>query len=103
MAPRPGKSLSSHKRILTGNLVLRPFNPNHDTELITDASRIGLGFALLQIDPSTNNRYLIQCGSRSLTSPETRYAVCELEGLAILYGITKCRHYLWYGSLYCPN
>ena len=55
---------------------------------------VGLGFALLQIDPSTNNRYLIQCGSRSLTSPETRYAVCELEGLAILYGITKCRHYL---------
>ena len=29
-----------------------------------------------------------------LTSPETRYAVCELEGLAILYGIVKCRHYL---------
>ena len=46
------------------------------------------------MDPLTNNRHLIQCGSRSLTSPETRYAVCELEGLAILYGITKCRHYL---------
>ena len=79
---------------MTGNLVLRPFNPDYDTELITDASRIGLGFALLQMDPLTNNRHLIQCGSRSLTSPETRYAVCELEGLAILYGITKCRHYL---------
>ena len=49
---------------------------------------------MLQVDPLSKNRYLIQCGSRSLTSPETRYAVCELEGLAILYGITKCRHYL---------
>ena len=82
------------KEILTGNLVLRPFNPNYDTELVTDASRIGLGFALLQVDTLTKNRHLIQCGSRSLSSPETRYAVCELEGLAILYGITKCRHYL---------
>ena len=46
------------------------------------------------MDPVRNNRHLIQCGSRSLTSPETRYAVCELEGLSILYAITKCRHYL---------
>ena len=82
------------KDILTGKLVLRPFNPSYDTELITDASRIGLGFALLQVDPSTGNRHLIQCGSRSLSGPETRYAVCELEGLAILYAIIKCKHYL---------
>ena len=92
--PDQEKAFQCTKDILTGNLVLRPFNPNLDTELITDASRIGLGFALLQVDPVTNNRHLIQCGSRSLTSPETRYAVCELEGLSILYAITKCRHYL---------
>ena len=92
--PDQENAFKTTKDILTGNLVLRPFNPNHDTELLTDASRIGLGFILLQADPLTGNRHLIQCGSRSLTGPETRYAVCELEGLAILYGITKCRHYL---------
>ena len=75
-------------------MVRRTFDLNLHTELITDASRIGLGFALLQVDPMTGNRHLIQCGSRSLTGPESRYAVCELEGLAILYAITKCRHYL---------
>ena len=92
--PDQESAFKTTKEILTGDLILKPFNPNHDTELITDASRIGLGFALLQVDPLTGNRHLIQCGSRSLSGPETRYAVCELEGLAILYAITKCRHYL---------
>ena len=82
------------KQILTGQLVLRPFNPNFVTELITDASRQGLGFVLMQQDPSTGNRHLIQCGSRSLNNPETRYAICELEALAIYYGVNKCKHYL---------
>ena len=60
----------------------------------TDASRLGLGFVPLQQDPVSGHRHIIQCGSRSLTGPESRYAVCELEGLAILYAINKCRHYL---------
>ena len=92
--PDQADAFQKTKDILTGDLVLKSFNPHHVTELITDASRKGLGFVLMQIDPSTGNRHLIQCGSRSLTSPETRYAVCELEGLAILYAINKCRHYL---------
>ena len=92
--PEQVQAFQKTKKILTGNLVLRPFNPDLVTELFTDASRKGLGFVLLQQDPKTGNRHLIQCGSRSLSSPESRYAVCELEGLAILYGIEKCRHYL---------
>ena len=48
----------------------------------------------MQTDPSSGNRHLIQCGSRSLTDAESRYAVCELEGLAVFYAINKCRHYL---------
>ena len=92
--PDQQSAFQNTKNILTGNLVLKIFDPNHDTELITDASRKGLGFALMQVDPSTGHRHLIQCGSRSLASPETRYAVCELEGLAILYAVNKCRHYL---------
>ena len=37
---------------------------------------------------------LIQCGSRALNGPESRYAVCEIEAIGILYAIQKCRHYL---------
>ena len=82
------------KSMLTGDLMLRHFNPLWPTEVVTDASRKGLGFALMQTDPATGYSHLIQCGSRCLTDAETRYAVCELEGLAILYAIKKCRHYL---------
>ena len=92
--PDQEKSFKTTKEILVGPLSLKTFNPNYETELVTDASRIGLGFALLQVDPITGNRQLVQCGSRSLTGPESRWAVCELEILAIFYAITKCRHYL---------
>jgi hypothetical protein len=37
---------------------------------------------------------LIQAGSRSLAPAESRYAVSELECLAIFYAIIKCRHFL---------
>ena len=92
--PDHALSMQETKDILTGDLVLKTFDPNHVTELITDASRKGLGFILMQVDPSNGNRHLIQCGSRSLADPESRYAVCELEGLAILYAVNKCKHYL---------
>ena len=92
--PDQEKAFKTTKEILGGPLILKTFNPNYETELVTDASRIGLGFALLQVDPLTGNRQLVQCGSRSLTGPESRWAVCELEILAIFYAITKCRHYL---------
>ena len=77
--PDQQQAFQKTKEILTSNLVLKPFNPAYITELITDASRIGLGFVLLQQDPLTGNKHLIQCGSRSLNDAETRYAVCELE------------------------
>ena len=92
--PDHALSMQKTKDILTGDLVLKTFDPNHVTELYTDASRKGLGFILMQVDPSNGNRHLIQCGSRSLADPESRYAVCELEGLAILYAVNKCKHYL---------
>lgn len=83
------------KKILTGDLVLRPFNPAApSTELIVDASRSGLGFLLMQTDANTRRRHLVQCGSRALQPAETRYAVCELEMLSCLFAIQKCKHYL---------
>ena len=82
------------KTILTGPLVLRNFDSARPTRLETDASRLGLGFALLQQDPETNNWHLIQCGSRGLTDPESRYAVCELEMLSICWSLIKSRHWI---------
>ena len=82
------------KSILTGNLILRNFDPALKTRVVTDASRIGTGFCLLQLNPKDGRWHLVQCGSKSLNGPESRYAVCELEGLGILHALRKCRHYL---------
>ena len=74
--------------------MLRNFDSSRKTRLETDASRQGLGFALLQAYPNTNNWHLVQCGSRALSDAETRYAVCELEMLAICWSLLKCRHWI---------
>ena len=46
--PDQAKAFQNAKDILTGDIVLKTFNPNFQTELVTDASRSGLGFVLLQ-------------------------------------------------------
>ena len=81
-------------RVLTSDLVVKPFDKSCKTELLTDASRLkGLGYALIQRAQDGNPR-LIQCSSRSLTSAEKNYATIELECLAIAWAIEDCRFYL---------
>ena len=57
-----------------------------------DASRQGLGFILQQKTGDEWN--LVQAGSRFLSDAETRYAVIELEMLAVCWAVTKCRIFL---------
>ena len=52
----------------------------------------GLGFALLQQHGGIWR--LVQCGSRFLTDTESRYAMVELEMLAALWAMNKCRVFL---------
>ena len=63
------------------------------TRIETDASRTkGLGFALLQYQDEKWR--LIQCGSRFLSDAESRYAMIELECLAVVWAIRKCHVFL---------
>ena len=83
------------KRILTSDLLVQPFDPTLKSELLTDAARLGgLGYALIQRHSDGSLR-LIQCGSRALSSPETRYATNELEMLAVHYAVKDCHFYLY--------
>lgn len=82
------------KQHLASPPILKPFQ--HDLPIIlqTDASRLhGLGFALLQ-QSANGQLHLIQAGSRFINETESRYAIIELELLAIVWATTKCRHYL---------
>ena len=82
------------KKLLTSNVIVKFFDSSLPTELLTDASRLkGLGFALIQVDKN-NQLCLVSCGSRSLSSAESRYATVELECLAIHFALGKCRHFL---------
>ena len=82
------------KRILCSNMIVKPFDQNLKTYLITDASRLhGLGFALLQLEP-TNKFRLIQCGSKSLNDTQRNYVTIENECFAINHTIKKCKFYL---------
>ena len=82
------KAFEEVKLHLSTNMINHHFDEGLPTELLTDASRLkGLGFALIQRDGDKIK--MIQCGSRSLTSAERNYAVCELEALAIEWAINK--------------
>ena len=82
------------KDILSGPLIVKNFDSSRKTRLDTDASRTGLGFALMQEEPETGNWVMIHCGSRALTPAEANYSVCNLELLAVVYALSKCRHWL---------
>jgi transposase InsO family protein len=74
--------------------LVKAFDVNLPTELLTDASRLyGFGFALVQKEPEGALR-LIQCGSCALTPAQKNYATIELEASAILWATVKCDHYL---------
>jgi hypothetical protein len=91
--PEHEEAFARVKDALTSPLVVRFFDPDLPTELLTDASRLkGLGYALVQRDGE--GMRLIKCGSRSLSPAETRYATIELEALAIHWAIASCRFYL---------
>lgn len=82
------------KKALCSPPVLTQFDPDRETMIQTDASRLnGLGYVLLQKDRNDIWK-LVQCGSRFLTDTESRYAMVELELRAVEWAIRKCKIYL---------
>ena len=80
------------KASLTSAPTLAYFDPTKPTRLCTDASRQGLGFILQQ--QHADAWLIIQAGSRFLSDAESRYAVVELELLAVSWAINKCHMFL---------
>ena len=86
-------ALVAAKQHLSTSPVLAFFNVSRPTRLCTDASRQGLGFILQQQSP-TGQWVLVQAGSRFLSEAESRYAVIELEMLAVAWAANKCKTFL---------
>lgn len=64
--------------------------------LTTDASDVGMGAVLSQVQGSEGNRkeHVIAYASRLLKAPETRYPAHEKEGAAIIWSLNKFHEYL---------
>ena len=73
------------KSILSSSPVVSFFDVSKETELIVDASPVGLGAMLVQYDKKRNPS-VVAYGSRALTSVEMRYkSQLEREALAVVW------------------
>jgi len=92
------------KRIIKKDCALQYYRPEKSLYIESDASKIGLGAALLQIDPKIQTEYdteippteclrPIAYGSKSLTTTEQNYSNIEREALGILHALQKFHHY----------
>lgn len=70
------------------------FNKSHKTELIVDASPIGLGAVLVQYDEAKKPR-IIACASKALADNEKRYPQTHREALAIIWGVQRFQYFLY--------
>jgi hypothetical protein len=66
------------------------FNVDWETEIIVDASPVGLGAVLVQYNPKNpKERHIVCFASRMLTDVERRQSQVEKESLAVVYGPEK--------------
>ncbi|XP_058814769.1 uncharacterized protein LOC131678572 isoform X2 [Topomyia yanbarensis] len=69
------------------------YDPDDQTELLVDASPIGLGAVLVQFNKSSIPR-IIACASKALTVTEQRYPQTHKEALAVVWGVERFSSYL---------
>ena len=81
------------KKCLASTKNLKFFNPKIKTELVVDASPIGLGAILCQIEKD-NKPVVVAYASKALSPTEQRYSQTEREALAIIWGCEQFAVYL---------
>ena len=69
------------------------YNPKQRTVLTVDASPVGLGAILSNVD-SQSNIHNVAYASRSLSKVEQKYSQTEREALAVVWGCKKFYLYL---------
>lgn len=86
------EAMSVIKGFLCSDPILKIFDPMRETQLHTDASKIGYGACLLQKHDS--EMYPVFFLSKKTSPAESNYSSYELEVLAVIYSLKKLRVYL---------
>ncbi len=93
--PDHDQAFQHAKEMLVTAPTLAYFDQKKETHLYTDASTLGIGFVLMQKQDGSDGEWkTVQAGSRFLTNTKSRYAVIELECLAIAWATKKCHVFL---------
>ena len=85
-------SMKRIKDLLSDTANLAPYDPRSKTELLTDTSRLGLGFVLIQFYAVSRKWRLIRAGSTALKKAQKRYPPIQLE---LLRGLVKKNDIFW--------
>ncbi|KAK6181615.1 hypothetical protein SNE40_009437 [Patella caerulea] len=88
------KCFDSLKEELCSSHVLKLYNPNHKTKVNADASKFGLGAAILQFDPISCYWKPVSFASRTMTSAECNYPQIDKEALGVTWACEKFSEYL---------
>ncbi|PIK41369.1 hypothetical protein BSL78_21779 [Apostichopus japonicus] len=87
-------ALETLKSNLTSDTVMSYFDQGNHTELIVDASPVGLGAILTQRKHSHAQVRVVAYASRALSPVEQRYSQTEREALAVVWACEHFRLYL---------
>ncbi|XP_073835818.1 uncharacterized protein [Musca autumnalis] len=91
------KAFNDLKRYMSTGKTLGYYSTKDRTQIIADASPVGLGAVLIQFNESGPR--IISYASRSLSAIEKRYAQTEKEALALVWAVERF-HYYVYGKLF---
>lgn len=81
------------KQGLMNHSTLGYYNVNDRTQVIADASPVGLGAVLIQF--KDNDPRIISFANRSLKQPERNYAQPEKEALALVWAVERFHYFLF--------
>ncbi len=80
------------KTVIRDHLLLVIFNPRYEMHMNVNASGVGLGASLTQMQGSQD--VTISCAMHMLLATERRYSAAETEGLACLWAVKKFEKFM---------
>lgn len=91
------ESFETLKQSLMNDTTLGYYSIRNRTQVVADASPVGLGAFLIQFQG--NEPRIVAYANRSLTAPEMNYAQTEKEALALVWAVERF-HYFLFGRFF---